>query len=125
MEGAAAAVAGSPGRPVPKSQPGHRSYNLHERRRIGSMTGAEQDRYQKMPTDESEAQTLASADLDYMKSELGGHPAPQGPRWQWPVTQQEPNHAPGQVFVYSGEEEAEGRPHHPLQLPERRVQRGG
>uniref|UniRef100_A0A8C8EFQ0 Anion exchange protein n=1 Tax=Otus sunia TaxID=257818 RepID=A0A8C8EFQ0_9STRI len=70
--GAAAAVAGSPGRPVPKSQPGHRSYNLHERRRIGSMTGAEQDRYQKMPTDESEAQTLASADLDYMKSELGG-----------------------------------------------------
>ncbi|XP_074698658.1 anion exchange protein 2 [Strix aluco] len=68
VEGAAAAVAGSPGRPVPKSQPGHRSYNLHERRRIGSMTGAEQDRYQKMPTDESEAQTLASADLDYMKS---------------------------------------------------------
>uniref|UniRef100_A0A8D0EQW3 Anion exchange protein n=1 Tax=Strix occidentalis caurina TaxID=311401 RepID=A0A8D0EQW3_STROC len=68
VEGAAAAMAGSPGRPVPKSQPGHRSYNLHERRRIGSMTGAEQDRYQKMPTDESEAQTLASADLDYMKS---------------------------------------------------------
>ncbi|XP_049654245.1 anion exchange protein 2 isoform X1 [Accipiter gentilis] len=67
-EGAAAAEAGSPGRPVPKSQPGHRSYNLHERRRIGSMTGAEQARYQKMPTDESEAQTLASADLDYMKS---------------------------------------------------------
>ncbi|CAM9204426.1 unnamed protein product [Bubo scandiacus] len=68
VEGAAAAVTGSPGRPIPKSQPGHRSYNLHERRRIGSMTGAEQDRYQKMPTDESEAQTLASADLDYMKS---------------------------------------------------------
>ncbi|XP_072711114.1 anion exchange protein 2 isoform X1 [Ciconia boyciana] len=67
-EGAAAAEAGSPGRPVPKSQPGHRSYNLHERRRIGSMTGVEQARYQKMPTDESEAQTLASADLDYMKS---------------------------------------------------------
>uniref|UniRef100_A0A6G1RJL1 Anion exchange protein n=1 Tax=Hypotaenidia okinawae TaxID=2861861 RepID=A0A6G1RJL1_9GRUI len=65
-EGAAAAEAGSPGRPKP--QPGHRSYNLHERRRIGSMTGAEQARYQKMPTDESEAQTLASADLDYMKS---------------------------------------------------------
>uniref|UniRef100_A0A663M489 Anion exchange protein n=1 Tax=Athene cunicularia TaxID=194338 RepID=A0A663M489_ATHCN len=74
VEGAAAAVTGSPGRPVPKSQPGHRSYNLHERRRIGSMTGAEQDRYQKMPTDESEAQTLASADLDYMKSELWVHP---------------------------------------------------
>ncbi|XP_030799160.1 anion exchange protein 2 isoform X2 [Camarhynchus parvulus] len=64
----AAAEAGSPGRPAPKSQPGHRSYNLHERRCIGSMTAAEQDRYQKMPTDESEAQTLASADLDYMKS---------------------------------------------------------
>uniref|UniRef100_A0A8C3NZU6 Anion exchange protein 2 n=1 Tax=Cyanoderma ruficeps TaxID=181631 RepID=A0A8C3NZU6_9PASS len=64
----AAAEAGSPGRPAPKSQPGHRSYNLHERRCIGSMTAAEQDRYQRMPTDESEAQTLASADLDYMKS---------------------------------------------------------
>lgn len=37
------------------------------------MTGIEQARYQKVPTDESEAQTLASADLDYMKSEcLGG-----------------------------------------------------
>ncbi|XP_074938196.1 anion exchange protein 2 isoform X4 [Phalacrocorax aristotelis] len=67
-EGAAGAEAGSPGRPVPKSQLGHRSYNLHERRRIGSMTGVEQAQYQKMPTDESEAQTLASADLDYMKS---------------------------------------------------------
>ncbi|KAM6422124.1 LOW QUALITY PROTEIN: anion exchange protein 2 [Rhynochetos jubatus] len=60
--------AGSPGRPLPKAQPGHRSYNLHERRRIGSMTGAEQRRYAQVPTDESEAQTLASADLDYMKS---------------------------------------------------------
>ncbi|XP_056190108.1 anion exchange protein 2 isoform X1 [Falco biarmicus] len=68
VEGAAATEAGSPGRSISKSQPGHRSYNLHERRRIGSMTGVEQDRYQKMPTDESEAQTLASADLDYMKS---------------------------------------------------------
>ncbi|XP_030300139.1 anion exchange protein 2 isoform X1 [Calypte anna] len=67
-EGASPTVSGSPGRPLPKGQPGHRSYNLHERRRIGSMTGAEQDRYQKVPTDESEAQTLASADLDYMKS---------------------------------------------------------
>uniref|UniRef100_A0A8B9SXY5 Anion exchange protein n=1 Tax=Anas platyrhynchos TaxID=8839 RepID=A0A8B9SXY5_ANAPL len=67
-EGPAAEEAGSPGRPAAKSQPGHRSYNLHERRRIGSMTGAEQAQYQKMPTDESEAQTLASADLDYMKS---------------------------------------------------------
>uniref|UniRef100_A0A670KN66 Anion exchange protein n=1 Tax=Podarcis muralis TaxID=64176 RepID=A0A670KN66_PODMU len=51
-----------------KSQPGHRSYNLNERRRIGSMTGIEQTRYPKVPTDESEAQTLASADLDFMKS---------------------------------------------------------
>ncbi|CAM2104964.1 unnamed protein product [Caretta caretta] len=57
-----------PGRPVAKSQLGHRSYNLNERRRIGSMTGVEQAQYQKVPTDESEAQTLASADLDYMKS---------------------------------------------------------
>uniref|UniRef100_A0A8B9QEN6 Anion exchange protein n=1 Tax=Apteryx owenii TaxID=8824 RepID=A0A8B9QEN6_APTOW len=67
-EGPAADETGSPGRLAPKSQPGHRSYNLHERRRIGSMTGAEQAQYQKMPTDESEAQMLASADLDYMKS---------------------------------------------------------
>lgn len=59
---------GSPGRPAGRAQPGHRSYNLHERRRIGSMTGVEQAQYQKVPTDESEAQTLASADLDYMKS---------------------------------------------------------
>ncbi|KAJ6666756.1 hypothetical protein lerEdw1_020480 [Lerista edwardsae] len=59
---------GSPERPLSRSQPGHRSYNLNERRRIGSMTGIEQARYQKVPTDESEAQTLASADLDYMKS---------------------------------------------------------
>lgn len=35
------------------------------------MTGVEQAQYQKVPTDESEAQTLASADLDYMKSERG------------------------------------------------------
>ncbi|XP_039221674.1 anion exchange protein 2 isoform X2 [Crotalus tigris] len=57
-----------PGRPLPKAQLGHRSYNLNERRRIGSMTGTEQAQYQKVPTDESEALTLASADLDYMKS---------------------------------------------------------
>ncbi|XP_060136452.1 anion exchange protein 2 [Zootoca vivipara] len=62
------AEAGSPGRVLSKSQPGHRSYNLNERRRIGSMTGIEQTRYPKVPTDESEAQTLASADLDFMKS---------------------------------------------------------
>lgn len=33
------------------------------------MTGAEQAKYQRIPTDESEAQTLASADLDGIKSE--------------------------------------------------------
>lgn len=82
---------GSPDRPLSKSQPGHRSYNLNERRRIGSMTGIEQARYQKVPTDESEAQTLASADLDYMKSEYGGwgegHVGPRGGcRFQiWPA----------------------------------------
>uniref|UniRef100_A0A8C5AUK6 Anion exchange protein n=1 Tax=Gadus morhua TaxID=8049 RepID=A0A8C5AUK6_GADMO len=32
------------------------------------MTGAEQAKYQRIPTDESEAQTLASADLDGIKS---------------------------------------------------------
>lgn len=60
---------GTEGGPLARSQPGHRSYNLNERRRIGSMTGVEEARYQKVPTDESEAQTLASADLDFMKSE--------------------------------------------------------
>ncbi|XP_070709125.1 anion exchange protein 2b isoform X2 [Pempheris klunzingeri] len=45
-----------------------RSYNLQERRRTGNMTGAEQAKYQRIPTDESEAQTLASADLDGIKS---------------------------------------------------------
>uniref|UniRef100_A0A8C8S7X0 Anion exchange protein n=1 Tax=Pelusios castaneus TaxID=367368 RepID=A0A8C8S7X0_9SAUR len=67
-DGPSADTPSSPGRPLAKSQPGHRSYNLNERRRIGSMTGVEQAQYQKVPTDESEAQTLASADLDYMKS---------------------------------------------------------
>lgn len=33
------------------------------------MTGAEQAKYQQIPTDETEAQTLASADLDGIKSE--------------------------------------------------------
>ena len=36
------------------------------------MTGAEQAKYQRIPTDESEAQTLASSDLDGIKSECGG-----------------------------------------------------
>ncbi|XP_074049447.1 anion exchange protein 2 isoform X2 [Macrotis lagotis] len=59
---------GTLGRPPAKAQPGHRSYNLQERRRIGSMTGAEQAMLPRVPTDESEAQTLATADLDLMKS---------------------------------------------------------
>lgn len=62
---------GASGRPLSKAQPGHRSYNLQERRRIGSMTGAEQALLPQVPTDESEAQTLATADLDLMKSECG------------------------------------------------------
>uniref|UniRef100_A0A8C1PEK5 Anion exchange protein n=1 Tax=Cyprinus carpio TaxID=7962 RepID=A0A8C1PEK5_CYPCA len=45
-----------------------RSYDLQERRRTGNMTGAEQAKYQRIPTDEFEAQTLASADLDGIKS---------------------------------------------------------
>lgn len=59
---------GASGRLLTKAQPGHRSYNLQERRRIGSMTGAEQALLPRVPTDESEAQTLATADLDLMKS---------------------------------------------------------
>lgn len=66
---------GASGRPPPKVQPGHRSYNLQERRRIGSMTGTEQALLPRVPTDESEAQTLATADLDLMKSEC--------PPWTW------------------------------------------
>uniref|UniRef100_A0A672LYC1 Anion exchange protein 2-like n=1 Tax=Sinocyclocheilus grahami TaxID=75366 RepID=A0A672LYC1_SINGR len=45
-----------------------RSYDLQERRRTGNMTGTEQAKYQRIPTDEFEAQTLASADLDGIKS---------------------------------------------------------
>ncbi|KAM9306026.1 anion exchange protein 2 [Gastrophryne carolinensis] len=52
----------------PHKQPPHRSYSLTERRRIGSMTHPEDAHYHLVPTDESEARTLASADLDYMKS---------------------------------------------------------
>uniref|UniRef100_A0A4W5NGP6 Anion exchange protein n=1 Tax=Hucho hucho TaxID=62062 RepID=A0A4W5NGP6_9TELE len=48
--------------------PTFRSYDLQERRRTGNMTGAEQAKYHRIPTDESEAQTLASADLDGIKS---------------------------------------------------------
>lgn len=46
-----------------------RGYDLQERRRTGNMTGAEQAKYRAIPTDETEAQTLASADLDGIKSE--------------------------------------------------------
>ncbi|XP_068200027.1 anion exchange protein 2b isoform X2 [Antennarius striatus] len=58
---------------VPPDHPGlarqsSRGYDLQERRRTGNMTGAEQTKYQRIPTDESEAQTLASADLDGIKS---------------------------------------------------------
>ncbi|KAK9953091.1 hypothetical protein ABG768_017116 [Culter alburnus] len=45
-----------------------RSYDLQERRRTGNMTGTEQAKYQRIPTDEFEARTLASADLDGIKS---------------------------------------------------------
>ncbi|MGH0116883.1 UNVERIFIED_CONTAM: hypothetical protein FKN15_040872 [Acipenser sinensis] len=43
------------------------SYDLRERICIGSMTAMETAIYQKVPTDEAEAQMLASADLDGMK----------------------------------------------------------
>ncbi|XP_056155620.1 anion exchange protein 2b [Lampris incognitus] len=68
----------SPSPALPTAPPDHipltrvssasRSYDLQERRRTGNMTGAEQAKYQRIPTDESEAQTLASADLDGIKS---------------------------------------------------------
>lgn len=45
-----------------------RSYDLQERRRTGNMTGTSLQHYQYMPTDESEAQTLATVDLDGIKS---------------------------------------------------------
>ncbi|XP_039645423.1 anion exchange protein 2b isoform X1 [Perca fluviatilis] len=54
--------------PLARVSSASRSYDLQERRRTGNMTGAEQAKYQRIPTDESEAQTLASADLDGIKS---------------------------------------------------------
>ncbi|XP_046707207.1 anion exchange protein 2a isoform X1 [Silurus meridionalis] len=45
-----------------------RSYDLQERRRTGDVTATELAHYQHMPTDESEAQMLATVDLDGMKS---------------------------------------------------------
>lgn len=53
----------------PLTRVSSRSYDLQERRRTGNMTGTEQAKYQRIPTDESEALTLASADLDGIKSE--------------------------------------------------------
>uniref|UniRef100_A0A3Q3S430 Anion exchange protein n=1 Tax=Mastacembelus armatus TaxID=205130 RepID=A0A3Q3S430_9TELE len=44
------------------------NYDLRERTCIGSMTALETAVYQQVPTDEAEAQMLASADLDGMKS---------------------------------------------------------
>ncbi|XP_038575994.1 anion exchange protein 3 isoform X1 [Micropterus salmoides] len=44
------------------------NYDLRERICIGSMTALETAIYQQVPTDEAEAQMLASADLDDMKS---------------------------------------------------------
>ncbi|XP_018552189.1 anion exchange protein 3 isoform X1 [Lates calcarifer] len=44
------------------------NYDLRERICIGSMTAMETAIYQQVPTDEAEAQMLASADLDDMKS---------------------------------------------------------
>ncbi|XP_042366041.1 anion exchange protein 2b isoform X2 [Plectropomus leopardus] len=54
--------------PLARQSSASRGYDLQERRRTGNMTGAEQAKYQRIPTDESEAQTLASADLDGIKS---------------------------------------------------------
>uniref|UniRef100_A0A3Q0T1C7 Anion exchange protein n=1 Tax=Amphilophus citrinellus TaxID=61819 RepID=A0A3Q0T1C7_AMPCI len=54
--------------PLSRVSSASRSYDLTERRRTGNMTGAEQAKYERIPTDESEAQTLASADLDGIKS---------------------------------------------------------
>lgn len=46
---------------------------MKERMCIGSMTTLESAAYQRVPTDEAEAQMLASADLDGMKSEALRH----------------------------------------------------
>ncbi|XP_034415655.1 anion exchange protein 2b isoform X2 [Cyclopterus lumpus] len=54
--------------PLARVSSASRGYDLQDRRRTGNMTGAEQAKYQRVPTDESEAQTLASADLDGIKS---------------------------------------------------------
>lgn len=86
---------GASGRPLAKAQPGHRSYSLQERRRIGSMTGAEQALLPRVPTDESEAQTLATADLDLMKSECGPGAARNGAEAGGPHSALPPSQATG------------------------------
>ncbi|KAK6292803.1 hypothetical protein J4Q44_G00363040 [Coregonus suidteri] len=63
-----ASSSSDPSEPTPLIRVASRSYDLQERRRTGNMTGTEQAKYERIPTDESEAQTLASADLDGIKS---------------------------------------------------------
>lgn len=53
------------------SGPQRTNYDLRERICIGSMTAMETAVYQKVPTDEAEAQMLATVDLDDMKSKSG------------------------------------------------------
>uniref|UniRef100_A0A8C7RXP1 Anion exchange protein n=1 Tax=Oncorhynchus mykiss TaxID=8022 RepID=A0A8C7RXP1_ONCMY len=53
----------NPLHPAPRT-----SYDMRERVCIGSMTAVETAVYRKVPTDEAEAQMLASSDLDDMKS---------------------------------------------------------
>uniref|UniRef100_A0A672IVY2 Anion exchange protein n=1 Tax=Salarias fasciatus TaxID=181472 RepID=A0A672IVY2_SALFA len=85
-------------RPHPTLSRQRRSYDLQERRRTGNMTGAEQAKYQRIPTDESEAQTLASADLDGIKSEC--RPDREIVKKASPdVSHLHPLHAALQVFV--------------------------
>ncbi|XP_072325073.1 anion exchange protein 3-like [Scyliorhinus torazame] len=56
-------------KPLHRMPSGQRArYDLRERICIGSMTAVGATVYQKVPTDDAEAQMLASADLDYMKS---------------------------------------------------------
>uniref|UniRef100_A0A8C7N0D8 Anion exchange protein n=1 Tax=Oncorhynchus kisutch TaxID=8019 RepID=A0A8C7N0D8_ONCKI len=64
-----ASSSSDPSDPTPLIRVASRSYDLQERRCTGNMTGAEQAKYERIPTDESEAQTLASADLDGIKSD--------------------------------------------------------
>uniref|UniRef100_A0A8C7UEY3 Anion exchange protein n=1 Tax=Oncorhynchus mykiss TaxID=8022 RepID=A0A8C7UEY3_ONCMY len=63
-----ASSSSDPSDPTPLIRVASRSYDLQERRCTGNMTGTEQAKYERIPTDESEAQTLASADLDGIKS---------------------------------------------------------